>query len=64
LRIFVLKKEEVRGGCKKLHMKELPKLYCSPDITRVIKSRKMRWVWHVAFMGEMGIFYKSFSQET
>jgi len=24
----------------------------------------MRWVWHVAFMGEMGIFYKSFSQET
>jgi hypothetical protein len=31
---------------------ELHSLYCSPNIVRVIKSRRMRWVGHVARMGE------------
>jgi hypothetical protein len=31
---------------------ELNDLYCSPNIVRVIKSRRMRWAGHVARMGE------------
>ena len=27
-------------------------LYCSPNIVRVIKSRRMRWAGHVARLGE------------
>jgi hypothetical protein len=36
---------------RKLHKEELHGLYCSPNIVRVIKSRRMRWVWHVARVG-------------
>jgi hypothetical protein len=35
-----------------LHNDELHSLYSSPNIVRVIKSRRMRWVGHVARMGE------------
>jgi hypothetical protein len=35
-----------------LHNDELHSLYSSPNIVRVIKSRKMRWAEHVARMGE------------
>ena len=35
-----------------LHNEELNGLYCSPNIVRVIKSRRMRWAGHVACMGE------------
>jgi hypothetical protein len=35
-----------------LHNEKLKGLYSSPNIVRVIKSRKMRWAWHVARMGE------------
>ena len=34
------------------HNEELNDLYCSPNIVRVIKSRRMRWAGHVARMGE------------
>ena len=34
----------------KLHNEELNDLYCSPNIVRVIKSRRMRWAGHVARM--------------
>jgi len=37
---------------RKLHNEELNDLYCSPNIIRVIKSRRMRWAGHVARMGE------------
>jgi hypothetical protein len=37
---------------KKLHNGELHNLYSSPNIIRQIKSRKTRWVGHVARMGE------------
>jgi hypothetical protein len=40
------------GGWKKLHNEELHNLYFSPSIIRIIKSRMMRWVGHVARMGE------------
>ena len=35
-----------------MHNEELNDLYFSPDIVRVIKSRRMRWAGHVARMGE------------
>jgi hypothetical protein len=36
---------------EKLHNDELHDLYSSPNIVRVIKSRRMRWAGHVARMG-------------
>jgi hypothetical protein len=50
LRIFGPKREE-DGSWRKLH-NELHNLCYSPNIVRVIKSRRMRWVGHVARMGE------------
>jgi len=43
---------------RKLHNDELHSLYSSPSIVRVIKSRKMRWVRHVAHMGEGRSVYR------
>jgi len=51
-RIFGPKRDEVRGKWRKLHSDELNDLYFSPNIVRMIKSRKIRWVGHVARMGE------------
>jgi hypothetical protein len=51
-RIFGLKRDEVTGQLSKLHIVELHNLYLSPDIIRQIKSRRMKWAWHVACMGE------------
>jgi hypothetical protein len=39
--------------------KELNDLYCSPNITRVIKSRRMRWALHVARVGEVRGAYRA-----
>jgi hypothetical protein len=47
-RIFASNRDEVAGGWKELHIKELYDLYSSPSILTIIKSRKMRWVEHVA----------------
>jgi hypothetical protein len=44
--------DEVTGEWRRLHNEELNALYSSPNIIRVIKSRKMRWAGHVAHMGE------------
>ena len=51
-RIFGPKRDEVTGDWRRLHNEELNVLYCSPDIVRVIKWRRMRWAGHVARMGE------------
>jgi len=50
-RIFGPKRDEVSGEWRKLHNEELNDLYCSPNIVRVIKWRRMRWAEHVARMG-------------
>ena len=42
----------VRGEWRKLHKEELKGLYSSPNIVRVIKSRRVRWAGHVARMGK------------
>jgi hypothetical protein len=42
----------VTGGWRKLHNEELHKLYSSPSIIRMIKSRRMRWAGHIGRMGE------------
>ena len=46
------KRDEVTGEWRKLHNEELSDLYSLPNIVRVVKSRIMRWVGHVARMGE------------
>jgi hypothetical protein len=51
-RIFGSKRDEVTGEWRKLRNEELNDLYCSPNIVWVIKSRRLRWVWYVACMGE------------
>ena len=51
-KIFGPKRDEVTGEWRKLHNDELNVVYSSSNILRVIKSRRMRWVGHVARMGE------------
>jgi hypothetical protein len=52
------KRDEVTGGWRKLHNEELHKLYSSPSIIRVVKSRRMRWAGHTARMGERRNAYR------
>jgi hypothetical protein len=57
-RIFGPKRHEVTGGCRKLHNEELHKLYFSPSIIRMMKSRRMSWRGHVARMGDKRNTYR------
>ena len=50
--IFEPRRKEVTGEWRRLHNEELNDLYSSPNIVRVIRSRRMRWAGHVACMGE------------
>jgi len=51
-RIFGPRRDEGTGEWRRLHNEEPNDLYSSPNIVRVIKSRRMRWAGHVARMGE------------
>jgi hypothetical protein len=57
-RTFVPKREEVAGGWRRLHNEEIHKFYASPNISRVGKSRSMRWTEHVTRMCDMINAYK------
>jgi len=67
-RIFGPRREEVTGEWRRLHNEELNDLYSSPNIVRVIKSRRMRWAGHVARMGEqrgcIGSWWETGREET
>jgi len=51
-RIFGSRRDEVTGQWSRLHNEELNDLYSSPNIVRVIKSRRIRWAGHLACTGE------------
>ena len=57
-RIFGPKRDGVTGEWRKLHNEELNDLYSSPNIVRVIKSRRLRWAEHVARMEEGRVVHK------
>jgi hypothetical protein len=57
-RIFRPRRDEVRGGWRKLHNEELHDLNSVPNIIRVIKSRRTRWVGHIAWKGEKRNAYR------
>jgi hypothetical protein len=48
------------GDGRKLHNEELHNLYSLPNIIRMINSRRMKWAWHVARMGEKMNSYRIF----
>jgi len=57
-RIFGPRRDEVTGEWRRMHKKELNDLYSSPNIVRVIKSRRKRWAGHVARMGQERRVYR------
>jgi len=57
-KIFGPRREEVTGEWRRLHNEELNDLYLSPNIVRVIKSKRMRWAEHVVRMGEEREVYR------
>jgi hypothetical protein len=57
-RIFGPRMDEVTGDWRKLHNEELRNLYSSPNIIRMIKSRRIRWAGHLARMGETRNAYR------
>jgi hypothetical protein len=57
-RIFGLKKDRVTAGWRQIRNVGLNDLYSSPNTIRVIKSRRMKWAWHVARVGERRGIYR------
>ena len=57
-RSFGARRDKLIGEWRKLHTEELNDQYCSPNIVRVIKPRRMKWVVYVAHMGERRGIYR------
>jgi hypothetical protein len=55
-RVFGVKRVGVLGQWRKLHNKELNDLYSLTGVIRMMKSKRMRWVVHVAQMGRRGMY--------
>jgi len=53
MRKFGLKREEMVVGLRRMHNEELHNLYASPNINKMIKSRRIKWAGNVACMGGM-----------
>ena len=58
-RIFGPKRDEVTVEWRRLHNEELYAVYSSPNIIRVMKSRRLRWAGHVVRMGERRGAYRA-----
>ena len=58
--IFGPRRDEVTREWRRLHNEEINDLYCSPNILRVIKWRRMRWAGHVARIGDERGVYRVF----
>jgi len=56
-KIYVPKRDEMTGEWRRLHKEKLHGLYDSPDVVRIMKSRRLRWADHVARMGEKRRLY-------
>ena len=56
--VCLSRRDEVTGEWRRLHNEELNDLYSSPNIVRVIKSRRMRWAGNMARMGEERGIYR------
>ena len=63
-RIFGPKRDEATGEWRKLNREELNDLYSSPNIIRVIKSRRLRGTGHVACMGDRRCTYSFLEGKT
>ena len=63
-RILAPKRDEVTGEWRKLHNVELNDLYCSPNVIREIKSRRMRWPGHVVSVVDRRGAYRVLVGET
>jgi hypothetical protein len=50
--VFGLERDEIAGEWRQLRNEELHDVYCSSTIVRVITPRRIKWVGHVARMGE------------
>jgi hypothetical protein len=59
-RIFGTNRDEVTGERRKLHHEELNDLYSLPNIIRVVKSRRKKWMGHVEHMRERVEVYTGF----
>jgi hypothetical protein len=55
-KLFEPKMDQLTGGWRKLHNKELHDLYSSPRIITIITSRRMRWAGYMARMAEKNGF--------
>ena len=63
-RIFGPKRDEVKREWGKLYNEDFNDIYSSQNVIRVIKSRRMRWVGHVARMGREERCIQEFGGET
>jgi len=57
-RIFGTNRDEVTGEWRKLHNEEVNDMHSSPNIIRMVKSRRKRWVGYVAHVGERRDAYR------